>query len=83
VSGRPAAGIVAPDVLSREERSMSTRMPEPPDTFKEFVISRVRERFREAAEKLREGDRSASFPPGSFPPALPFVADVGVWRSSS
>jgi hypothetical protein len=30
--------------------------------------------FREAAEKLREGDRTACFPPGSFPPALPFVA---------
>jgi hypothetical protein len=30
--------------------------------------------FREAAEKLRGGDRSAEFPPGSFPPRLPFVA---------
>lgn len=30
--------------------------------------------FREAAEKLRSGDRSAAFPPGSFPPGLPFVA---------
>jgi len=29
--------------------------------------------FREAAEKLRAGDRSAAFPPGSFPPRLPFV----------
>jgi hypothetical protein len=29
--------------------------------------------FRTAAEKLRAGDRNASFPPGSFPPALPFV----------
>ncbi len=29
--------------------------------------------FRDAAEKLRAGDRSASFPSGSFPPALPFV----------
>jgi REP element-mobilizing transposase RayT len=30
--------------------------------------------FREAAEKLRAGDRMVSFPAGSFPPALPFVA---------
>jgi len=30
--------------------------------------------FREASERLRRGDRSAPFPTGSFPPALPFVA---------
>jgi hypothetical protein len=29
--------------------------------------------FREAAEKLRAGNRNADFPVGSFPPALPFV----------
>jgi len=29
--------------------------------------------FREASAKLRAGDRSAVFPPGSFPPRLPFV----------
>src|SRR6185295_1001550 len=29
--------------------------------------------FREAAEKLRAGDRDAAFPVGSFPPGLPFV----------
>jgi len=29
--------------------------------------------FREAAEKLRAGDRMANFPTGSFPPHLPFV----------
>jgi putative transposase len=29
--------------------------------------------YREAAEKLRKGDREAAFPPGSFPPHLPFV----------
>jgi REP element-mobilizing transposase RayT len=29
--------------------------------------------FRAAAERLRQGDRSAVFPAGSFPPALPFV----------
>ncbi len=30
--------------------------------------------FRDAAEKLRRGDRAAPFPAGCFPPALPFVA---------
>ena len=29
--------------------------------------------YREAADKLRKGDRAALFPIGSFPPALPFV----------
>jgi len=29
--------------------------------------------FRQAADKLRAGDRNAVFPPGSFPPALPYV----------
>lgn len=30
--------------------------------------------FREAADKLKAGDRAARFPLGSFPPALPFVS---------
>jgi hypothetical protein len=29
--------------------------------------------FRDAAEKLRAGDRLVAFPDGSFPPAMPFV----------
>jgi hypothetical protein len=29
--------------------------------------------YREAAEKLRKGDRDVAFPKGSFPPHLPFV----------
>ncbi len=29
--------------------------------------------FREAADKLKAGDRTARFPLGSFPPGLPFV----------
>jgi hypothetical protein len=32
--------------------------------------------FREAAEKLREGDRDARFPQGCFPPHLPFVREA-------
>jgi hypothetical protein len=30
--------------------------------------------YREAAKKLRDGSRTVSFPFGSFPPPLPFVA---------
>jgi hypothetical protein len=30
--------------------------------------------FRDASEKLRDGDLGAKFPAGSFPPALPFVS---------
>ena len=30
--------------------------------------------FREAADKLKAGDRKARFPVGSFPPGLPFVS---------
>jgi hypothetical protein len=30
--------------------------------------------FRDAADRLRAGDRTARFPRGSFPPALPFVS---------
>jgi hypothetical protein len=37
-------------------------------TYAEFVG-----KFRDAAEKLRARDLSAVFPPGCFPPALPFV----------
>jgi hypothetical protein len=29
--------------------------------------------YRQAAEKLKAGDRNAAFPPGSFPPAMQFV----------
>jgi hypothetical protein len=29
--------------------------------------------YRRAARQLRAGDRAAPFPPGCFPPALPFV----------
>jgi putative transposase len=38
------------------------------EAYAEFVA-----KFRDAAEKLRAGDRSVVFPPGCFPPALPFV----------
>jgi len=39
------------------------------ESYSAFVAA-----FREAAEKLKAGDRTAKFPLGSFPPALPFVS---------
>jgi hypothetical protein len=39
------------------------------DMYKAFVGL-----FREAAEKLKSGDRLVVFPPGSFPPRLSFVS---------
>ena len=39
------------------------------EAYRAFVAA-----FREAAERLKAGDRSARFPIGSFPPALPFVS---------
>jgi hypothetical protein len=39
------------------------------DAYSWFVAA-----LRTASEKLRSGDLTASFPPGSFPPALPFVS---------
>jgi hypothetical protein len=36
--------------------------------YREFLAA-----FRQAAERLRAGDRSAEFPPFSFPPSLPFA----------
>ncbi|HXO21919.1 MAG TPA: transposase [Thermoanaerobaculia bacterium] len=38
------------------------------DAYRRFVAD-----FRDAAEKLRTGDRQADFPAGSFPTALPWV----------
>ena len=37
--------------------------------YAEFVAA-----YREASEKFRAGNRTVTFPLGSFPPALPFVA---------
>ena len=39
------------------------------EAYSAFVVA-----FREAAERLNAGDRTARFPLGSFPPRLPFVS---------
>lgn len=41
--------------------------------------------YREAADRLRKGERAVGFPEGSFPPALPFVrGDLAqAWRAAA
>ncbi len=36
--------------------------------------------YRAAADRLKAGDRDAVFPPGSFPPALPFATATAISR---
>jgi hypothetical protein len=52
--------------------SRSRKKPPPagsaPDAYFGFVAA-----YRNAAEKLRAGNRNQPFPTGCFPPALPFV----------
>ncbi|HEX3126003.1 MAG TPA: hypothetical protein VH394_01615 [Thermoanaerobaculia bacterium] len=74
------AGVLRQDPESRPVRSK--RSPAPlfhaatkavrkafREAFATFVAA-----FREAAERLKTGDRQARFPLGSFPPGLPFVS---------
>jgi hypothetical protein len=42
------------------------------EAYSAFVVA-----FREAAERLKTGDRTTRFPLGSFPPGLPFVSVYG------
>jgi hypothetical protein len=41
--------------------------------------------YREAADRLRKGERSVGFPEGSFPPALPFARGslAQEWRAAA
>jgi putative transposase len=73
------AAILTQDPHRKPERSKKSSAPafhaasqavrrELRDLYALFVAA-----YREAAEKLRAGNRNARFPAGSFPPALPFV----------
>jgi hypothetical protein len=75
-----AATILRQDPLSRPQKSKRSSAPRVHavsklvrkamyDAYAWFVAC-----FREAAAKLRAGDRLVKFPEGSFPPGLPFVA---------
>jgi hypothetical protein len=72
--GDPAAGSPHPSEPDQEvagarlPRGDESREKEILEAYSAFVAA-----FREAAEKLKAGDRMARFPLGSFPPGLPFV----------
>jgi hypothetical protein len=81
-TGRRPLGVAA--VLSQQPFDRPKRTKRSPAPFFHAVSLTVRRElwegyrlfvaaFRQAADKLRAGDRNASFPLGSFPPALPFV----------
>jgi hypothetical protein len=76
--GRPPLGV---DAILRQDPERPKRSPAPDfHVVTQIARNRLREgyrqfvaAFRAAAVKLRAGDPSANFPPGSFPPAMPFV----------
>lgn len=81
-TGSQPLGIAA--ILSQDPHDHPKRSKRSPASLFHALSSRVRDElwegyrwfvaaFRDAAEKLRAGDRGAAFPAGSFPPALPFV----------
>ena len=59
-SNRPRQGLQCLGVVSRIERLR--------EAYKEVIQA-----YRLASARLREGDLTAEFPEGMFPPALPFV----------
>jgi len=81
-SGMPACGpgaILAQDPQYRPKKLNSSPAPFVHAATKAARLALYQSyswfvgEFRKAAEKLRRGDRDVSFPPGCFPPALPFV----------
>ncbi len=63
---RPAKLKKSPAPLFHAASKASRQGPRAADGL--FLVA-----FREAAERLKAGDRLARFPNGCFPPALPFV----------
>lgn len=81
--GREPLGHAA--ILSQDPHSKPIRSKKSPaprfHTFRKTVRQELYDAyswfvaaFRDASEKLRSGEVTASFPSGSFPPALPFVS---------
>ena len=81
-TGRPPLGAAA--ILSQHPHDRPKNPKRSPAPLFHAVSAKVRRElweayrrfvaaFRQAADKLRAGDRNAAFPLGSFPPALPFV----------
>jgi REP element-mobilizing transposase RayT len=81
-SGKEPAGATV--IQSQNPTSQPARTKRSPAPLVHAASRRVRQEiyrmyglfvaaFREAAEHLKAGDRTARFPEGSFPPGLPFV----------
>jgi hypothetical protein len=81
-SGKEPAGAAA--IRSQNPTSQPAKTKRSPAPLVHAASRRVRQEiyrmyglfvaaFREAAEHLKAGDRTARFPEGSFPPGLPFV----------
>jgi putative transposase len=81
-TGHPPLGIGA--ILSQDPHYRPGKLARSPAPFVHAASKAARlalyeaygwfvAAYRQAAEKLRGGDRTACFPAGSFPPALPFV----------
>ena len=84
-TGRPPLGAEA--ILRQDPKTEPSQTKKSPAPRFHAFSQRVRRElyeayaffvsaFRIAADKLKAGDRKASFPAGSFPPHLPFVRDL-------
>jgi hypothetical protein len=80
--GIPAQGVA--EVLRQDPHTRPSKTKKSPAPRFHAASKAIRDRlreaygfflaaFRDAAELLKAGDRSAKFPVGSFPPGLPFV----------
>ncbi|HSK77375.1 MAG TPA: transposase [Thermoanaerobaculia bacterium] len=84
---REAAGIKplgVKAILAQDPTSRPKKLKKSPAPFVHAATKAMRRElweayawfvaaYRDAAEKLRAGDRDPPFPPGCFPPAMPFV----------
>ena len=82
-TGRPVEG--AESIVARDPHYRPAKLARSPAPLVHAATKAARKAFyemyawfvaafRSAAEKLKQGDREAPFPLGSFPPGLPFVA---------
>jgi hypothetical protein len=80
----PARRVCRRRILRQDPHSRPTKFERRPaprvHAFRKAVRREMREAYaafyaayRRAAERLKAGERDVAFPPGSFPPALPFV----------
>jgi REP element-mobilizing transposase RayT len=81
---RDVEPLGAEQILAQEPETRPENLDRSPAPFVHAATKEIRKQlweayrwfvaaYREAADKLRKGDRNAAFPAGSFPPHLPFV----------